>query len=196
MRYQFVVSPFACTLVAALCALAAPASAQDGPRGERERQSDRQRDREPRTPPRMRRDSEPDRLESSRSGERGFRRGERARDDDRPADRRSEGAARGPNRSSRRERDDGWAEVAMRMRRPADARSREASLRGPRGFGGFGPPGFAGGISGRPRGGERGGSFAGPPPQRTSSGAIASELREMNGKLDRLTSALERISQR
>jgi hypothetical protein len=197
MRYHSVVSPFACTLVAALCAIAAPASAQDDPRGGRERPSDRQRERDPRTPPRVRRDSEPDRIESNRSLERNSRRGERSREEvGRPADRRFEGSARGPSRSSRGDRDIGWAELAMRMRRPDDARTRQANLRGPRGFGGFGPPGFAGGISGGPRGGGRGGSFAGPPPQRASTGAIASELRELNGKLDRLTSALERLSQR
>jgi hypothetical protein len=199
MRYPSIVSPLACALVAAFCALAPPAKAQDTPRGGRDRDSDRQRDSDLRSPSRFRRESGPDRLESNRSGERRFDRGRggRARDDSsRSADRRPGGASRGPSRSSRGERDDGWAELAMRMRRPEGARARQASLRGPRGFGGFGPPGFAGGISGGPGGGARGGRFGGPPPQGAGSGAIASELRELNSKLDRLTSAVERISQR
>jgi len=197
MRYHNILTPSLCALVTALCALAAPASAQDGPRGPRNRESDRQRDNDFRPPPRMRREFGPDRFEGSRSGDRGFERdrGGRARDDgDRPSRRGPGDEARRSNRGPRPDRDDAWAELATRMRRPDEARGRQPGMRGPRG--GFGPSGFAGGISGGPRGGARGGGFGSPPAQRTGSNAIASELREMNNKLDRLTSALERISQR
>jgi hypothetical protein len=199
MRYQCVIPMLAGAFVAALCAVSTPASAQDRPREGRERDSDRERDNDLRGPPRIRRDSGPDRFESSRSDERGRDRGrgERARDSfDRAAGRRPGGAARDPARGSRADQDDGWDEVAMRMRRPDGARSPQAGSRGPRGFGGFGPPGFGGGIIsgvGRDSGGT---GIGGSPSQRARSGTIASELRELNNKLDRLTSALERLSQR
>jgi hypothetical protein len=67
---------------------------------------------------------------------------------------------------------------------------------GPRGFGGFGSPGFAGGMTGGAGGGARGGVFGGPPPQRGSSDSVASELRELNRKLERLISALEQTARR
>jgi hypothetical protein len=99
-------------------------------------------------------------------------------------------------RDSRGDRDDGWAELARRMRRPDGDRPAQIRSRGPRGFGGFGPPGFGGGTSGGPGGGGRGAGSGGPPAQRESSDRIASELRELNGKLERLISALEQIARR
>jgi hypothetical protein len=85
--------------------------------------------------------------------------------------------------------------LAMRMRRPDGERRPQMSPRGPRGFG---PPGFAGGMASRAGGGPRGaaGGFGGPPASRSSTDRVAGELRELNGKLERLIGALERIAQR
>jgi hypothetical protein len=203
MRYQCMHSLLATVLLVAFCAIISPAHAQDGPpRGGRGRDSDRERDGDFRPPSRGDRDSGPDRFEGSRSSEeRRFDRGGgvQAREDrGRPAGRRPASSQRdAPSRGPRGGSDDAWSELAMRMRRPAGGDRPQISSRGPRGFGAMGPPGFAGGISSRVGGGSRGGGgFGGPPTRRPSSDSIADELRELNGKLDRLISALERRSQR
>ena len=200
MRYQCIRQVLASALVAALCAMILPVHAQDGPRGGRDRDSERERDGDFRAPPRGDRDSGADRFERGRSEERGFDRGggERARDDrHRPAGRRPANSQRfAPSRDPRGGRDDAWSELAMRLRRPDGDRRPQMYSRGPRGFSGFGPPGFAGGMTSRAAGGPRGGGFGGPPASRSSSDRVAGELRELNGKLERLISTLERIAQR